>query len=367
MNKKEEIEVKLARVRKFLSQQGLDGLLLSSTANFAWLTAGGDDHVDGSNKQGVASLFVSPQKVYLITNNIEAPRMENEEVKDLGFEFAVSDWFDNEGEPGIIARLTHDLTVASDTFRPGMKWESSAISELRYELTPSEIERYRVLGIQSSLAVEKTARSIQPGMTEHEIAAEMARNLLAENMYPIVILIATDERNFKYRHPLPYDKKLDKYAMLITCARRGGLITSRTRSVYFGKLPSELEAKQKAVAYVDAVFMARTRPGEKVANVFQAAKEAYAKVGYPDEWRFHHQGGSIGYESRDYIGNQSSTEVVVPHQSFTWNPTIQGTKSEDTIILTDAAPEIITLTGQWPTMMVEIDGVNYERPEILVR
>ena len=204
-------------------------------------------------------------------------------------------------------------------------------------------------------------------MTEHEIAAEMARNLFAKNMYPVVILIATDERNFSYRHPLPYDKKLEKYAMLITCARRGGLITSRSRSVYFGNLPSELAAKQEAVAYVDAVFMARTQPGEKVTDIFQAAKDAYAKVGWPEEWHFHHQGGSIGYESRDYIGSQSSTDVVYPHQAFTWNPTIQGTKSEDTIIVTAGTPEIITATGQWPSMRLDIDGLKIDRPEILIR
>ncbi len=367
MNKKEEVDIKLERVRRYMAKGGFGGIFLNATSNFAWLTAGGDVHVDGSNKGGAASLFVTAKKVYLITDNIEAPRIRDEEVAGLDIEFAVSDWFDGEGAAKTIAKLTNGLKVVSDSYRPGMQFEPAAIAELRYELTPSEIERYRILGKQSSMAVEKTARSIQPGMTEHEIGAEMARNLLAENMYPIVILIATDERNFKYRHPLPYDRKLENYAMLITCARRGGLITSRTRSVYFGKLPAELEAKQRAVAYVDAVFMARTKKGEKISNVFQAAKDAYAKVGYPEEWRFHHQGGSIGYESRDYIGNQNSTEVVVPHQSFTWNPTIQGTKSEDTIIITDAAPEIITLTGEWPTMKIDVDGVPYERPEILVR
>lgn len=38
----------------------------------------------------------------------------------------------------------------------------------------------------------------------------------------IVNLIATDERIYNYRHPLPTDKKLDKYAMVVLCGRKQG-------------------------------------------------------------------------------------------------------------------------------------------------
>jgi Xaa-Pro dipeptidase len=367
MNRKEEVTEKLNRVRIFLHEKQLDGILLSSLANFAWLTAGGDSHIDIDNKYGGVSLFITHDKAYAITNNIEAPRIETEEMASLGFEFVVSKWHDDKEEASIFLKLTEGITCGSDNVIPGMKFIGNEFKSIRYVLMQSEIERYRWVGLHSSQAIERAAIEIQPGMTEFEIEAVMARNLLNDYMTPTVLLVAVDERNFLYHHPIPTEKKLEKYALLVCCCRRWGLVTSRSRSVYFGKVPRDLEAKQRAVTYVDAVMMARTRPGVTVKEVIKAAQDAYKKTGYPDEWNFQHQGGAIGYENRDYIGKPDMNEVIHNHQAFTWNPTIQDTKSEDTIIVNEKEPELITQTADWPTIEYMIDGITLKRPSILER
>lgn len=367
MTRFEDVQIKLARVRDYMANAGLEAILLATTANFAWITSGGDDHVELNNKVGVAPIVVKRDKVYVVADNIEAPRLSAEELNGLDFDVLNSEWFDPIVQKNALAKVIGGSLCASDVQRTDMPCVSGEITALRYDLTPLEIERYKWLGPHSSAAVEKAARSIEPGMSEIQIAGEMARNLMADGMTPVVLLVANDDRKFKFRHPMPTDSKIVKYAMLVCCARRWGLVTSRTRSVNFGNLPREIEDRQRAVCYVDAAFMAATRTGVPVSEIFRAAQAAYAKVGYPDEWRYMHQGGSIGYESRDYIGLPTSKEHVVPHQAFTWNPTIQGTKSEDTIISTSGAPELITLTGEWPTMKIDIEGIKLDRPEILVR
>lgn len=367
MDRTSEVNVKLERVRKYLKEKQYGGVFLSSTANFSWLTGGADTHVEIHNKYGVASLLVTDKKLYVITNNIEVERIKNEELKGVEsmFEFEASNWFDTSGESNILKKLTTGMKVAADSARDGMAALGGDFTSLRYQLTEAEIERYRWLGKHSSMAVEAVGKALKPGMTEHEIEAAMAQRLLADNMMPVVLLVAADDRNFKYRHPAPTENKFNHYVQLVCCARRWGLITSRTRSVYVGKTPDDLKKKQEAVTYVDAVFMARTKPGVVVGKIVDDAKAAYAKVGYPDEWHFHHQGGSIGYESRDYIGVSESKDVVQNLQGFTWNPTIQGTKSEDTIIVSNGAPELITLTNDWPVIEVEVDGMKFKRPAIL--
>jgi hypothetical protein len=35
--------------------------------------------------------------------------------------------------------------------------------------------------------------------------------------------------------------------------------------------------------------------------------------------------------------------------AFAWNPTIQGAKSEDTVLVTENGFEVLTATGEWPT------------------
>jgi hypothetical protein len=55
--------------------------------------------------------------------------------------------------------------------------------------------------------------------------------------------------------------------------------------------------------------------------------------------------------------------------AYAWNPTVQGAKSEDTVLVTDDGFEVLTDTGQWPATVV--DAYDYEavleRPDVLVK
>ncbi len=75
MDRQEEVNVKLQRVRTWLEAAGLEAMLLSSQANFAWLTGGGSNYVYVGDAAGEASLLVTSSQVYLLTNNIELRRL----------------------------------------------------------------------------------------------------------------------------------------------------------------------------------------------------------------------------------------------------------------------------------------------------
>ncbi|GAJ06564.1 unnamed protein product [marine sediment metagenome] len=144
-------------------------------------------------------------------------------------------------------------------------------------------------------------------------------------------MVGSDERLFDYRHPIAKDKEIKKYVMVVTCAEKYGLIVNLTRFVHFGEIAEELMDKLRAVAKVNASFITNTRPGKKVADIFKEGIRTYGEVGYPGEWKLHHQGGATGYETRDYIATLKINEVVQSNQAFAWNPSIKGVKSEDTI------------------------------------
>jgi antitoxin VapB len=93
--------------------------------------------------------------------------------------------------------------------------------------------------------------------------------------------------------------------------------------------------------------------------------EAYAEVGYPDEWQKHNQGGAAGYQSRDYDGSPTNSEIVVADQGFAWNPSITGVKSEDTMIVHENGSEFITVTGEWPSFVIHLGERHWKRPMIL--
>ena len=159
-------------------------------------------------------------------------------------------------------------------------------------------------------------------------------------------------------------------ALLALCGRRDGLLVSLCRIIHFGPLPSgsSLQQRHDAVTYVDAVAIHNTRVGVTGSHIIEVMKEAYLAKGFEHEWQFHDQGGATGYKIREWRAEPGvNTEVKYP-QAFTWNPSIAGTKSQDTILVTapNAEPEVITASPDWPMIRHEIGGSVILRPDILI-
>jgi antitoxin VapB len=359
----DELTEKKQRLQIFFDQHNLDAIYISQVANFAWLTGGLEPVVMINSDRAEAGLLVTRNKDYVICNSIEHPRLRDEDrLEDLGYEFHVTPWY--EGIPRF-DELVQELRWASDWPGLGAPDLSMEFSHLRYQLTPEEVERYRWLGYHTGQAIEDAARAVRPGMSEGQISGMIASQVLDRGITPVLLLVGADERIRQYRHPIPTQKQLQQYAMLVICGRRWGLVASATRFVHFGSLPSELEHRQEACAYVDATFNAATTTGSRVADVFQQGVNAYAEVGFPDEWRKHNQGGAAGYLSRDYDGTLTCDQIVLAEQGFAWNPSITGIKSEDTMIVHETGSEFLTVTGDWPSLTVMLGDQKWERPAIL--
>jgi Xaa-Pro aminopeptidase len=358
-----EFSQKQDRIHTLLKEHNLDALLLRRVSSFAWATCGSTSYVNTATTNGEAALVITPSGRHIVTNNIEATRLEKEEkLTAQGWEFRVVPWHDAQDA---VAELTRGLMLGADGHYPDAIDLSQDLAHLRAHLTPEEGERFRTLGRLCAEAVESTARMVRPGQSEYQIAGLLAREAESRGVQAIVNLIATDKRVFDFRHPLPVDKKLERYAMLVLCGRKWGLVASLTRLVHFGALPDELRKKQEAVAEVDAALIAASTPGARIADIFGKGVKAYAKVGFPHEWKLHHQGGLAGYEPREHLATAASSQVVKPGQAFAWNPSITGAKSEDTILVGDDRWEVITAMEDWPRIAVQVDGRLIERPAIL--
>jgi len=135
----------------------------------------------------------------------------------------------------------------------------------------------------------------------------------------------------------------------------------------FGEPDAELRHRYAACARVNAAFIAATRPGARVSDVFAAGVAAYAAAGFSDEWKLHHQGGALGYACRDYIADLGCPEVVQENQLFSWNPSLAGTKFEDSILVTSAGQEVLTEMSNWPSFEVVAGGRTFRCADILVR
>ncbi len=355
-----EQERKLEIIRTWMASRSLGALYLETAGSFAWATCGAASYINTASSNGLASILITHEHHYILTTNIEAPRIQHEEqLASRGWEFLVNPWYE---APVAVSQLSEGLTLASDAAIPGALNLSADLARLRANLTPEEGQHFRELGKACANAMLAACQEVQPGQSEHQIGAKLAEHAESQGVQAIVNLIATDERIFAYRHPLPTGKKLDKYAMLILCGRQHGLVCSLTRLVHFGPLSDELKRKMAATARVDATFISSTRPGQSLVGIFDKAIAAYAEAGYPGEWQKHHQGGTSGYEPREYLALPGSTDRVVVGQVYAWNPSITGCKSEDTILVGEAKNEVLTEIAGWPKLTV--DGLD--RPGILV-
>lgn len=371
MDRSAEIVAKTDRVIRMLAAESLGGALIKTQHNFSWLTAGGSHGIDMSSEAGAAGLLVRADgKRFVLANRIEMPRLLAEELSANDFEPIEFAWEDERSSPTFVADLARDLlenpkALGSDLPMGSTRHVEGAIARCRRQLTASEIERYRALGRDAGTVVGELARTLKPGETEEEIARRVSNALAERDMRGVVTLIAADERLQAFRHPLPTEKRWRQMLMIVVCARRAGLIASLTRIICAGPIPDELKRRTMAAAEVDAQLLAATRPGTSGADLYHVAARAYATQGFPGEEHLHHQGGATGYRTRDWVAHPHSEETVSVSQAFAWNPSVTGTKVEETCICFEDHVEIITGSPGWPAIVVEVTERPYELPAVL--
>jgi Xaa-Pro dipeptidase len=326
-------------LRELMQRLGLGALLMRRPANFAWYTGGADNRVDHAAPLGIAGIFLTLEEDYVLTDNVEAPRMRGEETPD--FEVVEHPWY---GDPlDVIHDLAGESPLGTDFSAANVRDVSEEILPLRLVLDDAAVELYRHLGSETASAISEVAASLGPGMDESEAAANLSAACRRRGMFAPVLLAASGARMDSYRHPIPHSNVLGRRAMLVVCAERGGLYANLTRTVDFEEPDRETTLRQAACEVIlRRMREEATRPGRSLADAFADCQRFYAEEGFPDGWREHHQGGVTGYASREIIATPAAHQEIRPAQAFAWNPSLVGAKAEETFLLTDTGPEVIT-------------------------
>jgi Xaa-Pro aminopeptidase len=364
-SRRDEMAAKLGTLRSWLDRQSLEAVLIGSQAGFAWVTAGGESHVSLGQDAGAASVLVTMHDAFLVTANIELARFLDEQVAGLGLTPEEWPWHEPDAARALVERLCRADRAVSDLGLHGLAPAPPGLAQLRHTLLPSEVGRYRHLGADAAEAVEATCRAALPGDSELDVAARLASECRRRDILPLVNLVGADGRIDRYRHPLPTAHRLERVLLVALTGRRHGLHASLTRMVVFGPPDEERAARHRAVARVDARLLLESRPGAPLAGVLAAGIEQYEAEGFARQWRLHHQGGLTGYAGREVFATPSVEHTLHAAQVVAWNPSITGTKSEDTALVTDAGPELLTRSPGWPLGRAEVAQGAVDRPLIL--
>lgn len=363
-----ELEEKQERLVRAAKDSGLDGVLLATHHNIAWLTGGRSNRVDASREIGTARLLVTADgRRFVLGNAIEMPRLVDEVLRGLDFQPSEYAWTEDQDPACAVsaARKIAGDALGADWLLPATVPFEPRIARVRALLTQHEIDRYRALGADAGRVVGDVCRALVPGQTEREIAGSIVHAIAGVKARAIVTLVGSDERIRRYRHPVATDATWRDVVLVAVGAERDGLIVSLSRIVATPAGAATIEASTVQTASVFARLLDSTREGTSGAQLFEAAAAGYRGVGCPGEERLHHQGGPAGYRSREWIAHPRSQETVQARQAFAWNPTITGTKVEDTVLLRDGQLESITSTPGWPSIPVEAQGQVIYAPAVL--
>jgi antitoxin VapB len=368
-----EIDEKTDRLVRLMTEEDLGGVLINAQHNFAWLTCGGTNGIDQSREAGAGSLFVRRDgKRFALANRIEMPRLVDEVLNGQNYESIEFGWEDEKANPAMVVERARSLLgsnrrVGSDLPVGGSdKVVESALTHFRSRLTQPEVDRYRLLGRDAGEAIGRMVRNLQPGMTESEIANRGAEVLGDCGARAVVALVGADQRMGQYRHPVATERRWEKSVMVVICARRGGLIVSLTRIACIGAADDGLRRRTEACARVNAELFAATRPEVTGRELYLAASRGYEREGFSGEERRHHQGGATGYRTREWVAHPQCEERVQSPQAFAWNPSITGTKVEETCIAFGDRVDVVTASPDWPRLTVDLAGQTYAFPDVLV-
>jgi hypothetical protein len=124
-----EFTLKQDRIMALLAKHRLDALLLQRVSSFAWATCGVASYINTAATNGEAMLLITADGRWLITNNIEAPRLTlDPRIQTQGWNLNITPWHE---ATAAVANLTRGRALGGDGPYPGAVDLSADVARLR--------------------------------------------------------------------------------------------------------------------------------------------------------------------------------------------------------------------------------------------
>lgn len=365
-NLSEEIKIKENRLMDYMAEKKYDAVVIGRHDNFAWITGGGKNKVIGSDPVGFGILVIkSDMEKYLLAYRADIDRIIEEELQGLGYQPVSIYWYESSPKEEAV-KMLQGKRALTDIPLDGAIYDLDAIYRLHFPLTDTEVERYKKVGRETEKIIAGVVRKITPGMSELEVKGMLMERFAANDMEVDVLLVGSDERIFKYRHPLPTEKEIEKYLMISPSVSKWGLHVNIARFIHFGQPDNEIVEKYRAACNIATAAISESYPGNTFANILEIEKELYSKYNYPNEWKNHFQGGITGYMVSDAAKCLVKDEELVEKQTYEWFITISGVKSAELSFNDGKDQHLFSVNGLWPTETYTYKDKRVALPEILI-
>lgn len=293
--------IRIQQLQKLIRKSRLDALLITSPADWFYLTGFTGD---------AGALIASPRGLTLVTDGrftVQAEQelsgvqvvlqkdglyrtcgelLKREKHRKVGFDsnqLSVGNW-------QLVKR------AAGTTVR--FEAPSGAVQNLRAVKDASELALMRKAAVLASQVVESAIAMLKPGIREFEVAAEIEYQMRKRGASGAAFesIVAFGPRA-ALPHARPTAKRLRKNALVVLDlgAILGKYCSDITRTVYFGKAPTRIRLWYKAVREAQAAAIDVVQPGRTCGEVDAAARGVLAAYRL-DQYFVHSTGHGLGLE-----------------------------------------------------------------------
>jgi Xaa-Pro aminopeptidase len=336
-----------------MAELGVDALLLSVGADLPWICG-----YEAMPLERLTMLVVpAKEEPTLIVPRLEAPR-----VVDRPELFRLIPWDETDDPVKLVAGLIGSritLAVGDHTWSrfllalqeelPARRWHPASLitAPLRAAKDPAELDCLA----RASAAASRVADSIHAGeipfigRTEHEVAGDIGRRLIAEGHDKVAFVIVASGPNSASPHHEPGDRVIGP-GEAVVCDFGGildGYCSDITRTVVTGEPSPELLDVYAVVQEAHVAGVSAALVGTPCSDVDGAARDVIADAGY-GEFFTHRTGHGIGRDVHEepYMVEGNKT-LLEPGNAFSVEPGIYlpgrfGVRLEDIIVATEDGP-----------------------------
>lgn len=345
--------VRRERLADHLTTVGAEAALVTRLVNVRYLTG-----FTGSN----AALLVTPEHAVLATDGryitqsaAQAPDVER--VIDRACAAAL---LTRAGRDGLrrVAFEAHDVTVEAHQALSGLDGAPAlvplghAVEELRTVKDDEELALLREACAIGDRALQELFGTIAPGRTERDIARELEGRMLDHGADGIAFetIVATGP-NSAVPHHRPTDRVVEAGDLLKIDfgALYRGYHADCTRTVVIGE-PADWQREIHAlVREAQRAGRHALAPGVDVLTVDAAARDVITAAGYAESFT-HGLGHGVGLEIHEApsIGHNATgrldARTPVTVEPGVYLPGRGGVRIEDTLVVRDGEPELLTTT-----------------------
>jgi Xaa-Pro aminopeptidase len=340
-------------------------LLLLDPANVAWFLA-------SSPSRGVQdwteypAIFLKNGNRWIVSANCDTQRIFDEDIDGLGFQ--LKEWAWNRGRAQLLAELCSSKPVACDRSFSNCVNISDRFRRLRQGLSPFDQIRLRELGRILAHALEATARNIEPGEIEREIAGHLCHRLWRHGVEPLHIQVSADGRLKQYPRHGSSVLAVQRSCVLQATARRDGLHVTASRAMSFGPPGDTLRPDMDAACRVAAMQFASIKVGEKYQRVISAGSQILEPVGREHEWRRCPVGWLTGYSPIEQpLAPCDPNDAFEVGNAVVVAAVVGAASNSDTALVTPSGAELVTAATDWPLKRARLGEYSIDRPDILIR